>query len=142
MNISKKYAPGLLFVSAALMFGIDAALNYKLGTFKKPGPGFFPVLVSIFLFLTGIVSIVTTTAKEFAYIDVKALLIIVTSLLSFALFTAFVNMTAGIVALVLISSLANKEQLPRYQSIKIIAVLILVAAGFKYALGMNIQLWN
>jgi hypothetical protein len=142
MNISKKYAPGLIFITVALTFGITAAFNYKFGTAQRPGAALFPIAVSVLLFLVGLASIATSATKELAYLDLKALAIIVAGLVSFAVCTAYINMAVGIAAMVYVTSFAIKEQTPKYQNLKIIAVLLIVAAAFKYALGMNLPLWK
>ena len=142
MKISKKYGPGIIFIVVALVFGINAVASYKFGDLLKPGPALFPAVVSTILFIAGLISISTTATKEVAYLDVRALLIIVAGLLSFAIGTVYINMAVGIAALVYITSYAIKEQMPKYQNIKIVTVLIAAAAVFKYALGMSIPLWK
>jgi hypothetical protein len=144
MKISKKYGPGAIFIAVSLVFGIGAITNHSFGQFSKPGPALFPVLLSVLLFLIGVVSIATTIKTDPfpAYLDLHALAMVVAGLVAFALCASFINMAVGIAALVFVTSFAVKEKIPKFQNVKVIAVLIAAAVFFKYVLGLNIPLWK
>lgn len=137
---NKHVLTGVLFVAISLLFGLNA-LRYSFGSWDQPGPGLFPMVLSVVLFALGIVNILTGLASVSEYIDfkVKNILIITVSLLGFSVATQYINMIAGIVVLVTISSFAARTySIPRV--IKIIVGLILVALTFKYLLGLNLPL--
>jgi hypothetical protein len=142
MNISKNYGPGLVFIGIAFYFGISTLINYPVGQFAKPGPGFFPAILSIFLFCIGIISILTSKKKEAAYIDVTTAAIVVASLVLFAVCTMLANMVTGIVAMTVTASFAVKEKFSWYKTAKITFILVLAAIFFKYVLGLKIPLWT
>ena len=131
---------GVLFVTFAVIFGANS-FRYALGTIDQPGPAMFPLSVSIFLLVLGIMSIATGSMGPAEPLDfkLKNIAIISSSLLSFALVTDYINMTAGIVVLISIASFsASSYSISRV--VKIIIGLILVAYAFKYILGLNLPL--
>lgn len=133
-------ATGIAFILIALIFGI-AGLQYPMGTVDQPGPAFFPVSISVFLLLLGVATAVKGLAEESAPIDyrLKNIGIISTALLGFAVASDYINMIAGIVILVTVSSFAaNSYSIPRV--VKIIVGLVVVAYIFKYLLGLNLPL--
>ena len=50
---NQNFVRGLFLMAIALLFGL-VALNYKMGELQRSGPGFFPVVVSSFLLLIGL----------------------------------------------------------------------------------------
>lgn len=142
MIISKKYAPGVIFVIVSLLYAIYTFSSYKLGSFDKPGPGLFPFVVSTVLFIVGIFSLMVNSDGHWAVIDIKTLSIVVSGIVVFALLTSYVNMALGIVSLAVITSFANKTKVQKSTVVKISIVLILMASAFKYVLGLGIPLWK
>ena len=131
---------GVLFVAIAVVFGANS-FRYALGTIDQPGPAMFPLGVSVFLLVLGIISMVKGSLELGELLDfkLKNIAIISSSLLAFALVTDYINMIAGIVALISIASFsASSYSLSRV--VKIIIGLILVAYAFKYLLGLNLPL--
>jgi len=131
---------GLLFVAVALIFGVNS-FRYTLGSIDQPGPAMFPLGVSEFLLILGVISIIkgSMDAKEVINFKLKNIIIVSVSLLSFALVTDYINMIAGIVVLITIASFsASSYSIIRV--VKIIVGLIAVAYAFKYLLGLNLPL--
>lgn len=131
---------GVLFVAIAVVFGANS-FRYALGTIDQPGPAMFPLGVSVFLLVLGIISMVKGSLELGELLDfkLKNIAIISSSLLAFALVTDYINMIAGIVALISIASFsASSYSISRV--VKIIIGLILVAYAFKYLLGLNLPL--
>lgn len=131
---------GVLFVAIAVVFGANS-FRYALGTIDQPGPAMFPLGVSVFLLVLGIISMVKGSLELGELLDfkLKNIAIISSSLLAFALVTDYINMIAGIVALISIASFsASSYSISRV--VKIIIGLILVAYAFKYLLGLNLPI--
>lgn len=136
----KDKVTGLVFMVIALTFG-SVALNYNVGTIDNPGPGFFPLVIGSMLFVTGVVTLISGYLLSSEPIDfkLKNISAITLSLLGFTVATQYINMIAGIIVLVTISSLAaSTHSITR--NIKIIAGLVAVAFAFKYLLGLNLPL--
>ena len=97
-----------------------------------PGRGFFPLMVSSILFVLGAAMVVRAqfTKRVPAEFNVKNIAIILGSLAAFALLSAYVNMIAGIVALVFVSHSRAQDYSVR-RNLKISAVLIGIAFAFQ-----------
>lgn len=138
---NKSIGTGVAFIAIAVLFGLNA-LHYTLGTIDQPGPGFFPLAVSVFLFLLGVsVSIGgSAEAGEPVPYKFKNILIISAGLLGFAVATEWLGMIAGIFVLVFVSSLAATGKYRAGRAGMIGLVLVAIAFAFKYLLGLNLPL--
>ena len=127
-------------MAIAMLFGL-VSLNYPLGELKRSGPGFFPLVVSCFLFLIGLLIAIRARflAPEPMSYNVKNIAIILLSLCGFALLSEYVNMIAGIVFMVFSSTFAGTSY-SVVRNIKISASLVAIAFGFQYLLGLNLPL--
>ncbi len=131
---------GLMLVALALIFGLGA-FRYAVGSFERPGPGFFPLMVSSILFVLGAGMMVRSRFIERVpmYFNLKNLVIILGSLAAFAVLSAYVNMLAGIIGLVFVSTLAGTSYSFKRNAI-IAAVLIAIAFIFQKGLGLQLPL--
>lgn len=132
---------GLMLVALALIFGLGA-FRYAIGHFERPGPGFFPLMVSSILFVLGAGMVVRSRFIDRIpmVFNVKNLGIILASLAAFAALSHYVNMLAGIIALVFVSTLAGTNYSIRRNSL-IAAFLIAVAFIFQKGLGLQLPLF-
>ena len=128
-------------MAVALAFG-GTALRYPIGDFSRAGPGLFPLMVSGLLALIGLVTAVRArfvqrVPMEF---DWRNITLILASLCAFSLVSHFVNMIAGIVAMVFLATLAGTSY-SLVRNLKIAAGLVLVALAFNKFLGVNLPLY-
>ncbi len=133
-------ARGLFLGAIALTFGLNS-LRYDIGTLGRAGPGLFPLLVSAMLLLIAIVGIVRSRFEQ--RIPLKMQLrnigLLLAALCTFALLSKLVNMTAGIVAMVFIASIAGSQR-SWLRSLQISAGLVAIAFAFQKLLGLNLPL--
>jgi len=131
---------GLFLVAVALIFGLGA-LRYNVGHVERAGPGFFPLMVSSFLFLLGAGIMVRSrfTERVPMYFNVKNIVIIMGSLAGFAALSYYADMIAGIVFLVFCSTLAGTSYSIR-RNVMISLVLIGIAFAFQKGLGLQLPL--
>ncbi len=124
----------------ALLFGLGS-LNYPMGELQRSGPGFFPMAVSCFLFLIGLIIAIRARflAPEPMSYNVKNIAIILLSLCGFALLSEYINMIVGIVFMVFCSTFAGTSY-SVIRNLKISSGLIAIAFGFQYFLGLNLPL--
>jgi Tripartite tricarboxylate transporter TctB family len=132
---------GLFLVAIGLAFGLGA-LRYPIGRVERAGPGFFPLMVSAFLFLLGAGMVVRSRFTErvpmvFNYHNIA---IIMLSLIGFAVLSHYVNMMLGIVFLVFFSALAGTSY-SWTRNILVAAVLIGIAFLFQKGLGLQLPLY-
>ena len=132
---------GLFLAAVALIFGVGA-LRYDVGHLARAGPGFFPLMVSSFLFLLGAGMMVRSRFMERApmYFNVKNIVIIMASLAGFAVLSYYVNMIVGIVFLVFASTLAGTSYSLR-RNVLISIVLVGFAFAFQKGLGLQLPLY-
>ncbi|MEO3690635.1 tripartite tricarboxylate transporter TctB family protein [Roseateles paludis] len=141
MSIDRHLARGLVLAGIALAFGLGA-LRFPLGTMAHAGPGLFPLMVSVMLLLVAVVMLVRSRFTRPEPLDggLRNVGLIMASLCAFALASHFVNMTAGIVALVFVSSFAGGHY-STSRNLKVSAGLIVVALAFQKLLGLNLPLY-
>jgi hypothetical protein len=131
---------GLFLAAVALVFGLGA-FRYNIGHVERAGPGFFPLMVSSFLFLLGAGIMVRSrfTERVPMYFNVRNIVIILGSLAGFAALSYYADMIAGIVFLVFCSTLAGTSYSIR-RNIMISLVLIGIAFVFQKGLGLQLPL--
>lgn len=128
-------------MAISLAFGLQA-MRYPIGEFSRAGPGLFPLLVSVLLFVIGFSTVVRSRFEERVHLDfnVKNIAIIAASLCGFAVISEFVNMIAGIVFMVFFSAIAGTTY-SVVRNLKIAAGLIAVGFAFQKLLGFNLPLY-
>lgn len=140
------FATGVLF----LVIGAGAAglaATYDLHRGSQIGPGYFPLWLGLLLVLLGIGNMVAALRIQDAdrerleRWDLRVLLVILGSVAAFALLLRPLGLALTMVAVVVISSFAEKG--PRL--VPTIAVAILLSAAntliFVYGLRLPIQVW-
>jgi hypothetical protein len=114
-----------------------------VGTFSHAGAGLFPLMVSSLLLLIAVITIVRScfAQAEPLSINVNNIGLLLLSLCAFALVSKFVNMIAGIVAMVFISGFAGMAKYSIARNLKVAAALVAVAFAFRQLLGLNLNLY-
>ena len=142
MNLSNRnFVRGLCLMAIALIFG-GVSFNYTMGELSRSGPGLFPLLVSSFLFVIGVLTVVRSHFVDPVPLDYrfKNIFIILASLVGFSVLSHFVNMILGIIFLVFCSTLAGTSY-SLARNVKISLGLIAVAFAFKHLLGLSLPLY-
>lgn len=132
---------GLFLMAIALAFG-GTSFSYQMGTFSRPGPGLFPLLVSSLLLLIGVITVVRSRFVPPVGMDVrfKNVALVMTSLCGFALLSAHVNMVVGITFMVFCVTCAGTSY-SVVRNLKISAGLIAIAYALHMLLGLNLPLF-
>ena len=138
---NRNFVRGLCLIAIALLFG-GVGMTYKIGVLSRSGAGMFPVLVSSFLLLIGVLTLVRSYFVPPVPIDynVKNIVIILIGLVGFALISSHVNMILGIIFLVFCSTFAGTSY-SIIRNVKISLGLIAVAFAFKNFLGLSLPLY-
>ena len=142
MNLNNRnFIRGLCLIAIALLFGA-VGMTYKIGMLSRSGAGMFPVIVSSFLLVIGVLTLVRSHFVPPVPIDynVKNIAVILTSLVGFALISHHINMILGIIFLVLCSTFAGTSY-SVVRNIKISLGLIAIAFAFKNFLGLSLPLY-
>jgi hypothetical protein len=140
--MNRNLARGLFLMAVALAFGLQALLHYPIGQFSHAGPGLFPFMVSCILLVIGIATVVRAFFVERVVMPThfRNIVIVLGSLCGFALVSLFVNMIAGIIVLVFVSTIAGTSY-SWLRNAKIAAVLIGIALALQYFLGLSLPLY-
>ena len=105
---------GLMFIVVGVVFAVGAQ-NYSLGTSARPGPGYFPLGLSVLMALLGCVvlfkslTIETEGGDPIGAIAWKPLIIIVVAIGVFGAVLPRLGMVVTIPILIVITSLAGDE---------------------------------
>jgi hypothetical protein len=139
---NQNFLRGLFLVAIALLFGLQS-FHYKIGDLSRAGPGLFPLMISILVFLIGVASLVRSRYMEPIPLSsgIRNIGLVLLGICGFALFSQFINMIVGIVFLVFCSSFAGVTPYSVVRNLKISAGLIVIALGFQRLLGLNLPLY-
>ena len=140
--MNRNLLKGLFLAVIAFIFGLGAVLRYPIGHVERPGPGFFPLMVSAILFVLGAGMVVRSRFAERAALDFnfRNIAIIMASLAGFAVFSEWINMIVGIVFLVFCSAFAGTSYSIR-RNIFVSATLVGIAFLFQKGLGLQLPLY-
>ena len=104
MNFNNRnFVRVLCLIVIALIFGV-VALNYPIGQLSRSGPGLFPVMVSSFLLLIGVLTLVRSHFVESVPLDynVKNIAIVLAGFVGFAVASQYISMIVGIIFMVFV----------------------------------------
>ncbi len=137
---------GVMFVAIGVIFAVGAT-NYSMGSSARPGPGYFPLILSVILALLGLVELFKAMTIEseggnpIGKVAWRPLIVIV---LAIAIFGATINLLGMIIAipiLIIITSLAGDE----FGWKGVIGACVVLTAGswaiFILGLKLTIPLW-
>lgn len=143
MNFSNRnFVRGVFLMAIAALFG-TVAMKYSIGELSRSGPGMFPLLVSCFLFVIGLLQAIRAHFVAPVPLDysVKNIVVILASLVGFALISEYINMIVAIIYLAFCSTIAGTSYSVA-RNVKISIGLILVAFAFKEFLGLSLPLYG
>ena len=137
---------GLMFLVVGIVFAVGAR-NYPLGVSARPGPGYFPLLLSIIMAILGAIvmfkalTIETEGGDKIGSIAWKPLVIIVAAIAVFGTAITPLGMVVTIPILIFITSLAGDE----FGWKGVLANSIVLTFGswviFIWGLKLTIPLW-
>jgi Tripartite tricarboxylate transporter TctB family len=132
---------GLFLMLIALAFGLGS-LKYPIGKLERAGPGFFPLMVSSILFLLGLAMLIRSRFNERVpmVFNFKNIVIIIVSLVGFAVLSRFINMIAGIIFMVFVSTIAGTSYSWKRNAM-VAAALVAIAFIFEKGLGLQLPLY-
>lgn len=134
---------GLMFLVVGVAFAIGSR-DYSLGTSARPGPGYFPLILSVIMaILGGIVlfkslTIETDGGDPIGAIAWKPLLIIVGAIATFGLLIAKLGMIITIPIVILIASLAGDEF--HWLDVVINAIVLTVGSWLIFSVGLKLTI--
>ncbi len=120
-----------------------AAMHYDIGTLRRMGPGFFPLVLGAVLVLLGLVIALPAIARqaEVPKIEPAPVLAVLAAIIIFALGLTTLGLAAATAIAVLTASLPAPRQGWLWRIILAAAVTLLTIVVFSYGLRMTLPLW-
>lgn len=142
----RDFFSGLMFVAVGIGFAFGAT-SYSMGTSARPGPGYFPLILSVILAILGCVvlfkslTIETHDGDPIGKIAWKPLLVIVAAIAVFGALLPRLGMVISIPVLILMVSFAGDEF--RWKGVIASCVVLTAFAWlvFVFGLKLTIPLW-
>ncbi len=136
---------GLMFVALGLGFAWKAS-HYQLGTAARMGPGYFPFWLGAILALLGLVMLLGALSKRadqtsIAPFNWRILLLVVGSVVVYALSLRLLGIYLSVLVLVLLSSLASHEFNWKVSLANAIFLVAFTYLAFIKGLGLIFPLW-
>ncbi|MET0332978.1 MAG: tripartite tricarboxylate transporter TctB family protein [Rhizobacter sp.] len=137
---------GLMFLAVGIVFAVGAT-NYSMGSAARPGPGYFPLLLSIILAILGAIvlfkslTIETEGGDPIGKIAWRPLLVIVGSITLFGVLLPRAGMFITIPLTIIAVSFAGDEF--SWRGVLAMAVVLTLGSWIIFVLGLNltIPLW-
>jgi hypothetical protein len=137
---------GVMFMATGIGFAVGAS-NYSLGTSARPGPGYFPLMLSVIMAVLGAIVLFKSLTIEteggdpvgsFAW---RPLIVVVASITVFGLLLPRLGMFMTIPILIVMVSFATTEF--RWLGVLIAAAVLTVFAWLVFVVGLKltIPLW-
>ncbi|MGB9700977.1 MAG: tripartite tricarboxylate transporter TctB family protein [Thermodesulfobacteriota bacterium] len=139
----KDFWSGIIFIFFGLFFAL-ISLHYRLGTAARMGPGYFPMMLSIFLSLVGgiiLLRSLITKGERITRIKFQPLIFITLSLLLFAYLLPPLGLVLALAILIITSVLAGFKF--HFKEVLFLCVLLIIFAVLVFAkgLGLPFLLW-
>lgn len=139
----KDFWAGVLFIVFGLL-AIVIARDYPLGTAARMGPGYFPRGLGILLIALGaILSLraMRISGAKIYFGSPKPLLIVLGSVILFALTAPKLGLVVATILLILVSSTADKEYRWKESVIASVILAMFTIAAFSWGLKLQLPIW-
>lgn len=135
---------GALLVVVGLWFSSHAIGNYDLGTVRRMGPGMFPAGLGIPLAILGVMQMIPAFFRrgEAMPIRIWSPLFVLGGVVAFAVMVRPFGLIPAIMAVTIISSLAELKFRPVSLTILCTSLCLIAWLTFRVALNMPFVMWN
>ena len=135
----KELAGGLLMCLIGLYF-LVGAFDYEIGTPRRMGPGFFPLLVSSGIILVGLAIAATGIGRpgSFPNLRLRAMAAILLGILAFGVGYRLFGLIPAVAATVVTASFGDPRSRPL--PVLLVAVGAAVGAWLIFIVGLGLQL--
>ncbi len=139
----KDFWAGVLFIVFGLL-AIVIARDYPLGTAARMGPGYFPRGLGILLIALGVILALRAmriSGGKIYFGSPKPLLIVLGSVILFALTAPKLGLVVATILLILTSSTADKEYRWKESVIASVILAVFTIAAFSWGLKLQLPIW-
>ena len=134
---------GLMFICVGIAFAVGAT-NYSMGSSARPGPGYFPLILSVIMTILGGVvlfkalTIETEGGDPIGAFAWRPLLVIVAAITVFGLALPPLGMLVTVPLLIFITSLAGDEF--HWKGVLINAIVLTIGAWAIFIAGLKLTI--
>jgi Tripartite tricarboxylate transporter TctB family len=134
---------GLMFIAVGIAFAVGAT-NYSMGSSARPGPGYFPLILSAFMSVLGAVvlfkalTIETDDGNPIGAFAWRPLLVIVAAIAFFGLALPRLGMLITVPILIFITSMAGDEF--HWKGVLANAVVLTIGAWAIFIAGLKLTI--
>ncbi|HEX6706781.1 MAG TPA: tripartite tricarboxylate transporter TctB family protein [Albitalea sp.] len=134
---------GMVFLVVGIVFAVGAR-NYSLGSSARPGPGYFPLMLSVIMAILGAIvifkalTIETEGGDPIGHVAWRPLIIIVAAISVFGLTITWLGMIISIPILIVISSFAGDEF--HWRDVLINSIVLTVASWLIFIVGLKLTI--
>ena len=134
---------GLMFIVVGAVFAVGAT-NYSMGSSARPGPGYFPLILSVLMAILGAVvlfkalTIETDDGDPIGAFAWRPLIVIVAAIAVFGLALPRLGMLITVPILIFITSLAGDEF--HWKGVLINALVLTVGAWAIFIWGLKLTI--
>lgn len=137
---------GLMFIVVGVVFAVGAT-NYSMGSSARPGPGYFPLILSVLMAILGgfvlfkSLTIEVEGGDPIGHIAWRPLLVIVAAIAVFGLALPRLGLVITVPILIVMTSLAGDEF--KWKGVVATAVVLTVGSWAIFVLGLKlvIPMW-
>jgi hypothetical protein len=139
----KDFWSGVMFTTVGISFAVGA-MNYSMGTGARPGPGYFPLILSVILAILGGVllfkslTIETEGGDPIGHIAWRPLLIIVASIAVFGALLPRLGLFIAVPLLIIAVSFAGDEF--KWRGVLIAAAVLTVFSWLIFVAGLKLTI--
>ena len=140
----KDIVGGALLAVFGLIVAVDAAASYDLGTLRRMGPGMFPMELGVILSVFGVALIIPAlvSAGKRPHILIFSPLFVLLGVSAFALLVRPFGLIPAILAVVIISSVAELKIRPVSLTILSVTMCVLAWLVFRVGLGLAMPMFR
>ena len=134
---------GLILAAIGAGAVVWAAMYYDMGTLRRMGPGFFPVVLGVALFLIGLVIALPALGRtaDAPQIEPATTLAVLAAILIFAFGLPRLGLAGATAATVLVATLPAPRKGWVWRVVLATAVTTLTVLVFSLGLRMTLPLW-
>lgn len=143
-GIRKNLAAGAIFTVIGAYFAIDAALNLRMGTAFRMGPGYFPIVIGALLVLFGIATAFVgeeTERADAGPVAWRGGILITVAPLIFAAIVTSLGLVPAMVASIFASAFASRRMSLLLAIILTAGLTTFCVLIFSVGLGLPLQLF-
>ena len=142
--LTKDVVSGLLFIGIGIVF-LWIGMDYRFGTNRQMGPGYFPVVLSGLLIGLGVLIILMelrNAGHKIEPLSVKGIIFVLGAIMAFAFLIRPAGMPVAVFVLSFVGAMASSQFRLIPALLLSIGLVVFCVVVFNWALGMPFPIWG